>query len=137
MGDSIRKKTTTEQRLIMLHFMEEHRDLAQNRIQGPNGKKQAALLWEQLATKLNSCGSGTTKSIDKWIKSWRDWRTDTKAKAAKNRNYCRGTGGGGPSPTPLLEIEERLISLIGVESVTGHSNVIDPAEILTFKFSMK
>lgn len=52
----------------MLHFMEEHQDLAQHRIQGPDGKKQAACLWEQLATKLNSSGSGTTKSTDKWIK---------------------------------------------------------------------
>ncbi|KMQ81490.1 hypothetical protein RF55_26174, partial [Lasius niger] len=70
------------------------------------------MLWEELANNLNSCGNGTTKTIDKWIKSWRDWRVDVKAKAAKLKNYRGGTGGGGASKTPLLEIEERLISLI-------------------------
>lgn len=57
-----------EQRQIMLQFMEEHPDMAQNRLQGLEGKKRSEILWEQLAKELNSCGHGVTKSTDKWIK---------------------------------------------------------------------
>jgi len=63
------------------------------------------------------------------LQSWRDWRVDVKSKAAKLKSHQRGTGGGGPSPAPLHEIEERLIALIGKEAVEGHSNIIDPAEV--------
>lgn len=59
---------------------------------------------------------------------------DTKSKAAKLRNYQRGTGGGGPFSAPLHEIEEKLITLMGMESVTNHSNIIDPAEVSNTKF---
>lgn len=58
------------------------------------------------------------------LQSWRDWRVDTKSKASKLKNYRQGTGGGGPPPT-----EERLIALMGIEFITGHTNVIDPAEV--------
>lgn len=50
--------------------MEEHRDLAENRIQGLDAKKQTRMLWEQLAAQLNSCANGATKITDKWIKVW-------------------------------------------------------------------
>lgn len=40
-----------------------------------------------------------------------------------------GTGGGGPLPASLQETEKRLIALMGVESITGHLSVIDPAEV--------
>jgi len=52
----------------MLQFIEEHPDLAQNRIQGLEARKQTVDLWEQLANELNSCDHGITKSIEKWIK---------------------------------------------------------------------
>jgi hypothetical protein len=52
----------------MLQFMEEHRDLAQNRVQGLDAKKRATALWDQLTSHLNSCGNGATKSTDKWMK---------------------------------------------------------------------
>lgn len=138
----------------MLQFMEKHPDLAQNRVQGTDAKKKSNMLWEQLTSSLNSCGSGTTKTVDKWIKvrtiiiiitlfiiimfydlqSWRDWRVDVKAKAARIKSYQKGTGGGGANGNPLLEIEERLISLIGIEAAIGHENIIDPAEVNIFKF---
>ncbi|KMQ87503.1 hypothetical protein RF55_13197 [Lasius niger] len=127
MTENGRKKTTLEQRQIMIQFMEEHPDLAQNRIQGLEARKKAAHLWEQLAIELNSCGHGATKSTEKWMKSWRDWRLDVKSKASKLRNYQKGTGGGGP-PASLQETEKRLLNLMGVESVIGHLSIIDPAE---------
>ncbi|XP_036150553.1 uncharacterized protein LOC118648332 [Monomorium pharaonis] len=118
----------------MLQFMEKHPDLAQNRVQGTDAKKKSNMLWEQLTSSLNSCGSGTTKTVDKWIKSWRDWRVDVKAKATRLKSYQKGTGGGGANGNPLLEIEERLISLIEIEAAIGHENIIDPAEVNIFKF---
>jgi len=57
-----------EQGQIVLQFMEEHPNLAQNRIQGLEARKQTIDLWEQLANELNSCGHGVTKSTEKWIK---------------------------------------------------------------------
>ncbi|XP_067207126.1 uncharacterized protein [Linepithema humile] len=137
MTDNGRKKTTLEQRQIMIQFMEEHPDFAQNRIQGPEARKQTAHLWEQLANELNCCGYGATKSTEKWMKSWRDWRLDVKSKASKLRNYQKGTGGGGPSPASLQETEKRLIALMGIESVIGHLSVIDPAEISMHRYYMK
>ncbi|XP_032664104.1 uncharacterized protein LOC116840803 isoform X3 [Odontomachus brunneus] len=126
MTDYGRKRTTLEQREIMIQFMEEHPDLAHNRIH-LDARKRAAHLWEQLTNLLNSCGHGTTKCTEKWIKSWRDWRIDVKSKAAKLKSQ-RGTGGGGPSAVSLHETEKRLIALMGIESIRGHLNVIDPAE---------
>ncbi|EFN60594.1 hypothetical protein EAG_04019 [Camponotus floridanus] len=64
-----RKKTTMEQRLLMLQFMEEHWDFVQNRISGLDAKKETALLWEDLTNRLNSTSNGVTKSTDKWIKA--------------------------------------------------------------------
>lgn len=63
------------------------------------------------------------------MQSWRDWRVDTKSKASKLKNYRQGTGGGGPSPAALHETEERLIALMDIESIIGHTNVVDPSEV--------
>ncbi|XP_046402673.1 uncharacterized protein LOC124168457 [Ischnura elegans] len=114
----------------MLEYMSEHHELAFNKLVGPHGSQRKEKLWQELSLKLNSCPSGATKDVGKWVKCWQDWKCDVKQKAAKIRRHSLGTGGGPPLPvTPLSNLEERLLGLIGEVAVTGVEGVMDPIEL--------
>ncbi|KAG8238235.1 hypothetical protein J437_LFUL018113 [Ladona fulva] len=130
-SSGITKKISGEQREAMLQFMIENPDLAKNRLSGPQGGIKKTMKWRELATILNSCPTGVSKTPDKWSRSWQDWRSDVKQKASRLRRHAAGTGGGPSKGTPLTALEERLLSFIGKTAVNGVTGIIDPIEIFT------
>ncbi|XP_026316655.1 uncharacterized protein LOC113227829 isoform X2 [Hyposmocoma kahamanoa] len=121
-------RVSPQQREAMLAFMMAHEDLARGRVTGPDAVRHKAKLLQEMTTTLNSIGSGATKTPDKWLKCWMDWRCDVKAKALKIKKYCEGSG-GGPGPSPLTQIEETLLQFCGIEMVLGVEDVQDPLEV--------
>lgn len=52
---------------IMLEYMEEHKDFANGRFIGAQGREIQKKMWIELSNKLNSLGFGN-KTADKWQK---------------------------------------------------------------------
>ncbi|KAJ1521975.1 hypothetical protein ONE63_002304 [Megalurothrips usitatus] len=114
-------KITQAQREMMLNFMRDHPCLSTGRFTAPDGAKRKQRLLEEMTGQLNACAMGATKSGEKWMKSWQDWRSDVKAKAAKLKRHRGGTGGGAQCPIALNNLEERLLEFIGPVCVSGHA----------------
>jgi Myb/SANT-like DNA-binding domain len=60
-------RVTKEHHKIIVEFMENHPDLARNKLSGAAGRDMSRILWDRLAEKLNSCGH-LIKSSDGWKK---------------------------------------------------------------------
>ncbi|CAH1106740.1 unnamed protein product [Psylliodes chrysocephalus] len=97
---------------VLLNFMEAHPDFARGRISGPNAKYIMKKLWSACATKLNSVGGGARK-VDKWQKTWTDFKYNLKKKASALRLEQTATGGGPPNMTPLSEVELKILGILG------------------------
>ncbi|CAG4938847.1 unnamed protein product [Parnassius apollo] len=106
-----RSRVSYEQREKMFEFMVAHPDFARNRVAGADAARRKLKLQTELATILNNCATVATKSAEKWIKCWQDWRSDVKSKAAKIRRAQQQTG-GEPEPAPLSAMEESLMAFI-------------------------
>ncbi|XP_049795499.1 uncharacterized protein LOC126210335 isoform X1 [Schistocerca nitens] len=123
-------RISTEQRTVMLDFMMKHAELATGRYTGPDGVRHKQKILQQLATELNSLPNGTSKTADKWMKSWQDWRSDVKAKASLVKKELQKTGGElSTKAKPLTPLEERLLDFLGPCTVYGHEEVPDPLTI--------
>ncbi|XP_046981394.1 uncharacterized protein LOC124550718 [Schistocerca americana] len=123
-------RISTEQRTVMLDFMIKHAELATGRYTGPDGVRHKQKLLQQLATELNSLPNGTSKTADKWMKSWQDWRSDVKAKASLVKKELQKTGRElSTKAKPLTPLEERLLDFLGPCTVYGHEEVPDPLNI--------
>lgn len=51
---------------ILVEFAEEHRDIALNNKNSPLEYRDANIVWEELARKLNSVAAGSKKPPEKW-----------------------------------------------------------------------
>ncbi|CAH1104433.1 unnamed protein product [Psylliodes chrysocephalus] len=65
------------------------------------------------------------KTTAEWRRALTDWKSKTKAKAAKLRMAQEGTGGGLSTALPLTDCEKRLLSLMGNVAVEGDRGVIE------------
>lgn len=54
---------------------------------------------------------------------WSDWKTKTKKKASTINKNNQGTGGGPSTVRPLNPLEERVLRIIGIGSITGNQEV--------------
>ncbi|XP_046383016.1 uncharacterized protein LOC124153725 [Ischnura elegans] len=115
------RRVTLEQRELMLAFMMEHPQIAAGRVPGAEMKQE---LWEQLTRLLNGCRNGSTKSTDKWCKSWQDWKTDTKVKAIKVRRQNQSVGPGGMNIN-MTVLEDKLLRFIKTISSIGVNGVLE------------
>lgn len=59
-------KINKAQKEQLLSYMETHSRLAKSQMCGSNGNILADQMWTALAARLNSDGSGATKTVDKW-----------------------------------------------------------------------
>lgn len=57
------------------------------------------------------------------LQVWSDWKTKTKKKASVINRDIHGTGGGPSRGKPLSRLEERVLRIIGVSSITGNQAV--------------
>lgn len=106
-----------EQKGILLKYMREHVDFGRGRLRyaGEN-KRIMDQMWQEISMKLNSCGSGPQKQFKEWNKTWRDWKGNTLKKAADNKAYAAGTGGGPPKVKMLTILEKELLDFLTPEA---------------------
>ncbi|VEN50352.1 unnamed protein product [Callosobruchus maculatus] len=105
-------KLTEQHWQIIVNFMELHPDFARNRVKGPTGRDTMKKLWGELASQLNSLGLGE-RSIQKWQKTWTDYKYVLKRKAADIKIDLVGTGGGPPNGSLLTELDHRILCVLG------------------------
>ncbi|KAJ8953383.1 hypothetical protein NQ318_023500 [Aromia moschata] len=93
-------------------------------------------MWIELTQKLNSVGLGH-KTVDKWQKSWSDYKQNLKKKAAEIDRSRKLTGGGPGSEKMLSEFDLKVLGIlgesfykgVGVEEI-GVSNILSIANLL-------
>ncbi|XP_013201251.2 uncharacterized protein LOC106143663 isoform X3 [Amyelois transitella] len=121
-----RRKASPEQLNMLLHFLEQDKELAIGKFTGLEGKIRQTNAWIKITETLNAnsgFGSGAIKTPDKWQQTWRDWKSNVKKKAFKIRKN-RFTPGSNAN-IQLTEAEEKILSLIcsntSVFGITGVS----------------
>ncbi|XP_072932838.1 uncharacterized protein [Epargyreus clarus] len=117
-----RLRASREQFLIMIDFMETNGDLSRPQ-PGAQGRQRMETQWNELTELLNSTGAGVQKQADKWKRVWSDWKTKTKRKASLMNRDTNSTGGGPSTIKALTPLEERVLRIMGLRSVTGHQEV--------------
>ncbi|XP_030025102.2 uncharacterized protein LOC115443714 [Manduca sexta] len=126
-----RRKASPEQLNMLLHFLEEDKELAIGKFTGLEGRIRQTNAWIKITEKLNAnsgFGSGAIKTPDKWQQTWRDWKSNVKKKAFKIRKN-RFTPGCNTN-IQLTEAEEKILRLICTNtSVFGISGVPETAAI--------
>ncbi|XP_073942104.1 uncharacterized protein [Choristoneura fumiferana] len=108
-----RRKASPEQLNMLLHFLEEDKELAIGKFTGLEGRIRQTNAWIKITEKLNAnsgFGSGAIKTPDKWQQTWRDWKSNVKKKAFKIRK-SRFTPGCNAN-TQLSDSEEKILRLI-------------------------
>lgn len=66
------------------------------------------------------------------IKYWHVLKCRTKSKAADMRRSHGSTGGGPNKATPLSDLEERIVAIIGKVAVEGIAEVRIPFDVSTY-----
>ncbi|CAH0731055.1 unnamed protein product, partial [Brenthis ino] len=112
-------RVSNDQLEELLEFLSEHPTLAKGVGLGARSKEAVDKQWDSLATKLNSHGSGSSKSGQRWKKYWADIKHKSKARLAKWRRDALGTGGGPCSQDDLSEVDKKILSIIGEQAVFG------------------
>lgn len=113
-----RMKVQSKHWELFLNFAEQHPQILTGKFKSLNAKQEDQKLWQTIATQLNALGLGEKTAI-KWKESVIDWKCKTKKKASELRIHRGKTGGGGVSTKKLSEIEERLLSIIGITAIEG------------------
>ncbi|KYN22231.1 hypothetical protein ALC57_05378 [Trachymyrmex cornetzi] len=103
---------------LFLNFAEQHPEILTGKFTSANAKQAQQNLWQTVTTQLNALGLGE-KTATKWKESVIDWKCKTKKKASELRLHMGKTGGGGVSTKKLSDIEERLLSIIGMTAIEG------------------
>lgn len=96
-------RTSAKQFELILDFMERHPKLAMSQLDSSYTIRDRKREWAQLAHYLNSRRLGIQKDVDKWRKTWFDWKCNVRAKAR--------SASGKKTLSPL---EERLIAITGL-----------------------
>ncbi|CAH1981439.1 unnamed protein product [Acanthoscelides obtectus] len=87
-------------------------ELARGRLSSSQVRKDYSKLWSELTNKLNSLGLGQ-KSVDKWQKSWSDYKLNLKKKAAEIERSRNLTGGGPACSKTLNDFELKILEILG------------------------
>ncbi|XP_046403303.1 myb/SANT-like DNA-binding domain-containing protein 4 isoform X2 [Ischnura elegans] len=100
----------------MLQFLKKHPSLVHGKPGGNVDRSMNHHLWQTLSEILNADGSGPAKPPLKWQKSWIDWKSNTKKKYMRIKNYMKESNDGSPCPFTLSKIEEKLVAFLYPES---------------------
>ncbi|CAG5018052.1 unnamed protein product [Parnassius apollo] len=99
-------RVSNDQLEELLEFLGKHPALAKGVGLGARSKETFDKQWNDLATKLNAHGSGSSKSGER---------------LAKRRQDSSATGGGPSSQDDLSETDKKILSVIGKQAVFGDS----------------
>ncbi|XP_053950473.1 uncharacterized protein LOC128858324 [Anastrepha ludens] len=110
-------RTRLEQYNKMIDFFLENKGLADGKFSTIHGQIKASQKWAELAKLLNSV-NGAEKSAAQWQVAWRDLKSRTSLKARQRR---KGMAATGNIKATLTELEQRVLSLLGMDYVKGSS----------------
>ncbi|CAG9791401.1 unnamed protein product [Diatraea saccharalis] len=117
------RKVSIRQTEILISFLEANKEFAKGR-DSQQGGLLGKVAWERLTKKLNSCGSGTTKSAKEWKIYWNNVKYKVRTKATQIR---RRTGGGLAFVGGNLTHEEsRILGILGNESFNREESTQNP-----------
>ncbi|CAH0731372.1 unnamed protein product, partial [Brenthis ino] len=105
-------RTSHIQFLVMVEFMEKNGDLSKPQCL-PQGRQYCLRMCKELAELLNSQGIGEYRS-----EVWSDLKNNTKSKWAKINRSVRGTRGGPALKMCLTDLENRVLTIMGVQAAT-------------------
>ncbi|CAG9772242.1 unnamed protein product [Ceutorhynchus assimilis] len=97
---------------VLMAYMEEHKDFANGRFLGLQGRETQRKMWSTIANRLNALGYGE-RSAEKWQKTWADFKHNLKKKGQMINSDLHGTGGGGHSSAPFNSFELRALNIFG------------------------
>ena len=83
-----------------------------------------AMIWDRIAKKVNSNNITVQRTGDELKRKWTDWSSATKTKNAR-RKVARRKTGGGPAVPDTTDLEVKVLSVIGQDSVEGFEGGID------------
>ncbi|XP_072377501.1 uncharacterized protein [Diabrotica undecimpunctata] len=107
------------QKEILIEFLEDHKHLRSGKFNSNFTFRQAQMLWQQLATKLNSV-PGSRKDWRQWRKTWQDIRTKTKYKQASIYKLNIESMKANIPIESLTPIEERIVTIIENDTKSAH-----------------
>ncbi|XP_026762166.2 uncharacterized protein LOC113520938 [Galleria mellonella] len=120
-----RKQVNYDQLKAMIDFLKEHQQLAKGLMRGRRGKLHTLKLWNLCAKKLNGYKGGTVKDGKGWSKYWCDWKYRVRRRALELK-AVKDTNRPVPDITPLSNLEESILSIIGDTAVDDVVIKIDP-----------
>ncbi|XP_055920026.1 uncharacterized protein LOC129951743 [Eupeodes corollae] len=111
------KSINSKQSDMLLNKMQENPEIARGFVKESKDKINA--FWKRITLELNSAGP-PIKTEFEWKKVWNDQKRYVRKKAATNKMYERGTGGGPNRTQKFSPGEEAIFQLVGMkEAVEG------------------
>ncbi|CAH1106701.1 unnamed protein product [Psylliodes chrysocephalus] len=122
--DVKRLQKTKKQYEELLTFVQRNKVIAGTFKGNPSDYTKIYKLWEEFAKHINSLGYGPTKTAKQWRHVFTEWKQNIRRKSRDIKKEQIGTGGGPSKTKSLTDLEERLLSLIGLVHL-GHNEVLD------------
>lgn len=91
--------------------------------------------WEEIAKEISAI-SGIKRSTIETKKKWSYLKSDAKKRGAVVRSSIVKTGGGPPISTKLSAIDDKILSIVGKESVEGIVGGVDTSATLLMKYTI-
>ena len=116
------KNFTKTELLALVDAIEARRKFLFGPLQGPTlTQYHRDRAWEKVVEAVNA----VARTVNDIKKKFKDLKTRTKQKANAFKRSTKKTGGGENEETPLNEMEQKIISFIGTESIEGIAGGID------------
>lgn len=119
------------QKEILCAFLEKNELLRNKKFTASFTFQDAQKMWKELTSELNAIPGGAQKDWKTWRKTWQDWKSNTKVKAAQEKRSARETGGGRPV-TILKESDSAVLRLISKVALEGDSEVMESPAFFEF-----
>ncbi|XP_060802970.1 uncharacterized protein LOC106134944 isoform X1 [Amyelois transitella] len=127
-NSNVRNRRVSMRQLELLwEFLNSNKDIATGFNRSLQAKEYSARKWQEIAEILNAQGDGALKDGKMWSKYWVDYKAKLKKRNAALHSSRRRTGGGSANEPPLSQIEDKFLSILGVDFGQGMAGIrVDP-----------
>ncbi|XP_060805386.1 uncharacterized protein LOC106129802 isoform X2 [Amyelois transitella] len=121
------RRVSMRQLELLWEFLNSNKDIATGFNRSLQAKEYSARKWQEIAEILNAQGDGALKDGKMWSKYWVDYKAKLKKRNAALHSSRRRTGGGSANEPPLSQIEDKFLSILGVDFGQGMAGIrVDP-----------
>ncbi|XP_054712168.1 uncharacterized protein LOC129221788 [Uloborus diversus] len=111
-----RKRVTKSQIKILVEHMEKNANLNSGTLNSNYSSAQRQKDWFELGLKLNAEVFGAEKSIEKWQKTWSDYKSEVKR---RHRDFQEKIITGPFALRELTSLDRRILKLMGKDVTDG------------------